>query len=105
MLSDSFFKKWFPEFFSDPPPYKWWEKYLSGRRLNEEDKIFLSYYTEEEYLALFPEYWYVGARYKITVLDSLLTLKHWQKTGLWEYFYTERNPALYWEYLKHDSHN
>jgi hypothetical protein len=60
MLSDSWFKKWFPEFFSNPPVYQWWEKYLSGRRLNKEDKQFLSYYTEEEYLALFPEYWYVG---------------------------------------------
>lgn len=102
MLSDSWFKKWFP----DPQPkYEWyspcwWEKYNSARLLEEEDKQFLSYYTEEEYLALFPEYWYVGARYKTTVLDSLLTLKHWQKTGLWEHFHTERNPSLYWEYLK-----
>lgn len=99
MLTNPWFRKWIPEFFSSPPLHQWWEKYLSAYRLNEEDKIFLSYYTEEEYLALFPEYWYVGARYKTTVLDSLLTLRHWQKTGLWEYFYTERNPSLYFEYL------
>ena len=92
------FSTWLKKFFSSPPPYQWWEKYLSAYRLNEEDKQFLSYYTEEEYLALFPEYWYVGARYKTTVLDSLLTLRHWQKTGLWEYYYTERNSSLYWEY-------
>lgn len=95
MLSDSWFKKWFPEFFSATPKYEWYEKYLSNHSLHKEDRIFLSYYTEEEYLAFFPEYWYVGAVYKTTVLDSLLTLKHWQKTGLWEYFYTERNPSLY----------
>lgn len=99
MLSDSWLRKWIPELFSSPPLVQWWEKYLSAYRLNEEDKIFLSYYTEEEYLALFPEYWYVGARYKTTVLDSLLTLRHRQETGLWEYFYTERNPLIYWEYL------
>lgn len=42
MLSDSWFKKWFP----NPPKYQWWEKYLSAYRLNEEDEVFLSYYTE-----------------------------------------------------------
>lgn len=77
MLSNLWFKKWFPEFFGpNPPKYEWWEKYNSAHCLKEEDKQFLSYYTEEEYLALFPEYWYVGARYKTTVLDSLLTLRH-----------------------------
>lgn len=60
MLSNSWFRKCIPEFFSSPPPYQWWEKYLSAYRLNKEDKVFLSYYTEEEYLALFPEHWYVG---------------------------------------------
>lgn len=54
MTSDSWFRKWIPEFFSSPPLHQWWEKYLSAYRLNEEDKVFLSYYTEEEYLALFP---------------------------------------------------
>lgn len=99
MLSDSWFRKWIPEFFFDPLVHQWWDKYLSGRKLREYDKEFLSKHTEEGYLALFPEYWFHGGRYKITVLDSLLTLRHYEKTGIWKYFHIERNPSLYFEYL------
>lgn len=75
--------------FKPKPP--WFEKYLSSCMLSEEDKVFLSYYTEQGFNSILGwEEYFINSRYKIYLNEYVLAVRHYVETGEKKYFYTHR---------------
>lgn len=65
----------------------WFEKYGSAVGLTKDQKIFLSYYTEEGMLSILGYDWLINSRYKIYVSEADRTIEHFIMTGEKRYFY------------------
>ncbi len=73
------------------PEAKWFEKYLSSCSLTDQDKIFLSYYTEEGFNNILGmDEYFLNSRYKIYLDEYVLAVRHYVDTGEKKYFYTHR---------------
>lgn len=70
------------------PEPLWFERYASSCLLNDCDKIFLSYYAEEDFTAILGDEYFINSRYKIYLNEWLLGTYHFIETGKRQYFYT-----------------
>lgn len=68
-------------------PKAWFEKYLSAGSLTKDQKIFLSYYTEEGILPVLGYDWLINSRYKLYVPDVVKAIEHFINTGEKVHFY------------------
>lgn len=67
----------------------WFERYTSSQELTQNQKIFLSYYTEEAFSnILMKDMWYFGnSKYKLYVSEVVKAVEHYINTGEIKYFY------------------
>lgn len=72
---------------SIPKPKQWFEQYRSAVWLTEDQKIFLSYYTEEGMLSVLGYDWLINSRYKLYVPDVVKAIGHFINTGEKVHFY------------------
>ena len=72
------------------PKPLWFERYDSTREIMDpQDRIFLSYYTEDAFNSILGEdmRYFVNSRYKLYVSEVLEAVKHYINTGDVKYFY------------------
>lgn len=65
---------------------KWWEQYHGHSWHSEDDKIFLSYFTEQEFVNLIPVGLLINKQTKTTVKEALEIVKRWIDNGEWIYY-------------------
>ena len=63
----------------------WYRQYLCAGGLSEDQKIFLSYYTEQEFTSLIPTELWINKPTKTTVKEACGIVQNWINTGVWEY--------------------
>lgn len=63
------------------PEPLWFEKYHSAVGLTKDQKIFLSYYTEEGMLSVLGYDWLLNRRYKSYVIEAVKAIEHFINTG------------------------
>ena len=73
--------------FKKKPERLWYEQYRSAVSLTKDQKIFLSYYTEEGMLSVLGYYWLINSRYKLYVPDVVKAIEHFINTGEKVHFY------------------
>lgn len=71
---------------SEPEPL-WFDRYDSSQRLTKDQRIFLSYYTEEGILAVLGYDWLLNTRYKTYVDETVKAVEHFINTGHKVHFY------------------
>jgi len=65
----------------------WYMIPFSCMHLTQEEKIFLSYYTEESFIKLFPEQFLLSMKPKTTFWETIQIVRNWINTGEWKYEY------------------
>lgn len=71
----------------EKPKSLWFEQYRSAVSLTEDQKIFLSYYTEEGMLSVLGYDWLLNRRYKSYVIEAVKAIEHFINTGEKVHFY------------------
>ena len=74
-------------------PLTWFEKYRSTVNLTKDQKIFLSYYTEEGMLSVLGYDWLINSRYKLYVTDVVKAVEYFINTGEKVHFYMHRQQT------------
>lgn len=67
----------------------WFDRYSSAQELTDDQRIFMSYYTEEAFNnILMRDMWYFGnSRHKLYLSEVVKAVEHFINTGEVKYFY------------------
>ncbi len=69
------------------PTRLWFDTYDSSKWLTKDQRIFLSYYTEQGMLAVLGYDWLLNTRYKTYVDETVKAVEHFINTGQKVHFY------------------
>lgn len=73
--------------FKKKPEPLWFDRYGSSKHLMKDQRIFLSYYTEEGIVAVLGYDWLLNTRYKTYVDETVKAVEHFINTGQKVHFY------------------
>lgn len=73
--------------FKRKPKPLWFDGYHSAQELTTDQRIFMSYYTEEGFQAILGEMYSVSGRHKVYLSEYMKAIQHFINTGEKKYFY------------------
>lgn len=76
-------------FYGSPAPKgnQWFDRYHSAQELTDDQRIFMSYLTEEGFQAILSEMYAVSGRHKVYLSEAMKAVEHFINTGEKKYFY------------------